>query len=187
MVNIYEKCPTFETNDYLIRLIQEEDVSDLWKVYSDQAAIQFFNSDNCDGDTFYYDTLEKMEKALDFWLYAYQQKWFVRLSIIAKKSQQAIGTIELFHRDANDYFNNTGLLRLDLKSEFEKVEVIEEIVKIMIEPTFDLFYCNKIATKGFENSHERIKALKKLGFTKTKEYLYGKNNTKYDSYYELNK
>ena len=32
----------------------------------------------------------------------------------------AIGTIELFHRTAEDFFNHTGVIRLDLRSDFEK-------------------------------------------------------------------
>ena len=40
-----------------------------------------------------------------------------------------IGTIELFHRDSKDYFNRCGLLRLDLKSDY------------------DLFDCDMVATK----------------------------------------
>lgn len=49
-----------------------------------------------------HDTMEKMEKALDFWEFSYREKYFVRWAVVDKKCGCAIGTIELFHRDAAD-------------------------------------------------------------------------------------
>ncbi len=77
-MNPYEKCPEFENENFLLRMVHAEDLEDLLKVYSDKKAVPFFNSDNCHGDTFYYDTKEKMKKAIDFWFYSYEQKYFVR-------------------------------------------------------------------------------------------------------------
>ena len=59
-MNIYETCPTLESEKFVIRLFKDEDVDDLLKVYSDKLALPFFNSDNCDGDNFYYSTKERM-------------------------------------------------------------------------------------------------------------------------------
>ena len=64
MSNVYESCPVFETDKWLLRLIEKEDASDLIDVYSDKNALPFFNSDNCDGDNFYYPTMEKMNSAI---------------------------------------------------------------------------------------------------------------------------
>ncbi|WAG55317.1 hypothetical protein LL033_22370 [Clostridium estertheticum] len=57
-----------------------------------------------------------MKQALNYWKFYYDQKGFVRWAIVDKKDNIASGTIELFHRDSKDYFNNCGLLRLDLRS-----------------------------------------------------------------------
>ena len=78
MKPIYEEVPVFENNDYLLRFVKTEDAKDLLKVYSDKNALPFFNSDNCHGDNFYYNTREKMDKAIDFWLYSYKERFFVR-------------------------------------------------------------------------------------------------------------
>ena len=51
-MNIYEKCPKFESERFLVRLFHDKDCDDLLKVYSDKKALPFFNSDNCDGDKF---------------------------------------------------------------------------------------------------------------------------------------
>ena len=103
-MNVYENCPVLESEKYLLRLVKTDDVNDLLEVYGDKNALPFFNSDNCSGDNFYYPTKEKMEAAVGFWLYSYEKKWFVRWAIIDKTASMAIGTIEMFHRTAEDDF-----------------------------------------------------------------------------------
>lgn len=66
-MNIYEDCPVIQNEKYLLRLVTDDDLSDLLKVYSDVNAVQFFNGDNCHGDDFHYTTVERMRQALDFW------------------------------------------------------------------------------------------------------------------------
>ena len=46
----------------MLRFANKDDVSDLLKAYGDKQALPFFNSDNCDGNNFYYPTIERMEK-----------------------------------------------------------------------------------------------------------------------------
>ena len=100
MKDVYEFCPQFENEKYLLRLIEEKDLEDLHKVYSDKKAVPFFNGDNCHGDDFYYETIERMKQAVDFWIFSYKERYFVRWTIFDKSTNQAIGTIELFHRDS---------------------------------------------------------------------------------------
>lgn len=59
-MNIYEECPVLENDLFLLRMVEENDVKDLLKVYSDINAVPLFNSDNCHGDNFYYETIERM-------------------------------------------------------------------------------------------------------------------------------
>lgn len=186
MNNVYEFCPQFENQKYLLRFVSEEDCKDLLKVYSDKKAVPFFNSDNCGGDDFYYTTESRMEEAIKYWLWEYNRQGFVRWSIIDKGINEAIGTIELFHRDSNDYFTNCGLLRLDLRSDYEISADIQSILSLIIEPTFELFDCDKIATKAIPEAKERIKALLSTEFVFSKEKLIGHNETKYGDYYVFN-
>lgn len=64
MSSVYEKCPVFENDKFLLRFANKDDASDLLKVYSDKHALPFFNSDNCDGDNFYYSSVERMERMI---------------------------------------------------------------------------------------------------------------------------
>lgn len=107
-MNIYKTCPVLEGERFLLRLTEQNDLGGLLEVYSDRNALPFFNSDNCDGDNFYYNTAERMAKAYDFWKLSYENGWFARLSIIDKAASRAVGTVELCLRVSEDTFNNMG-------------------------------------------------------------------------------
>lgn len=197
MVSPYEKCPIFENENYLLRLVEAADAPDLLLVYSDEKAVPYFNSDNCNGDDFHYTTLERMQSAIEFWLWAYKDKGFVRWAIIDKKAQQPIGTIELFNRGGQDqgsdsqgkpkdYFNNCGLLRLDLRSDYERTESIREIMSLIVPSTFELFACQMIATKIPPFADQRKAAAEQLGFALSEEKLIGgDDNRVYTDYFVL--
>lgn len=187
-MNIYEQCPILENDFFKVRFVSEDDCPALLKIYSDKEAVRLFNSDNCDGDDFYYTTPERMKQAIDFWLYSYKEKFFVRFSIIDKKTSTVIGTFEIFKRIADDYFTNCGLLRLDLASDYEKREIVDELLTLVTEPIFEWFDCKMIATKAIPEAAERIVALKKHGFALSEEKLIGTHDHKeYNNYYILNR
>ncbi|MBQ9607917.1 MAG: hypothetical protein IJV15_00565 [Lachnospiraceae bacterium] len=75
----------------------------------------------------------------------------------------------MFHRTSDDDFNDMGVLRLDLKSDCEKSEVIQEILCLFIPSAFDLFDCVEIISKVPIYAVERIDAVQRLGFN-AKEY-----------------
>jgi len=177
MTDIYKYCPEFENRRYLVRFTTADDCSDLLKVYSDERAVPLFNSDNCHGDDFHYTTMERMKQALDFWQYSYENRYFVRWTIIDKTIGEAIGTIELCGE------KQRGILRLDLRSDFEKTEIIFELLGLCHE-LFDVF--GRVATKAVPQATERIAALDKFGFEPYFEKLIGHDGTEYGDYYVLN-
>lgn len=182
MYDVYTECPRIENEQYLLRLVSEADCADLLKVYSDEKAIPLFNSDNC-RDNFYYADESQMKQAIEFWLLEYGKKYYVRWSIIDKRKNEAIGTIELFNRTAADYFTNCGLLRLDLRSDYENTKDIENILSLIIESAFEMFSCDKIATKAVPEASERICVLKSMGFELSNEKVIGHDGTEYGDYY----
>ncbi len=183
MKEVYEKCPVLAHDNYLLRFVEIDDAKDLLKVYSDEKAVPYFNSDNCHGDNFYYKTLERMQDVIKYWIWEYDRKGFVRWSIIDKNSNEAVGTIELFHRVSKDYFDACGLLRLDLRSDYENQNCVNAILSIIISPTYDLFHCNMIATKAASFAMERIHALKGMGFHQSEDKLLGHDGTEYGDYW----
>ncbi|NBK98166.1 MAG: N-acetyltransferase [Erysipelotrichia bacterium] len=187
MKDVYEICPQFENEQYQLRYVKNEDCDGLLKVYADKKAVVLMNSDNCHGDDFYYANKEEMQKAISFWHFEYEQKGFVRWAIIEKVKGEVIGTIELFHRDANDYFTHCGLLRLDVRSDYEIADKISCILSLILQKAFVLFECDKIAIKAIPKAKERRKALHKLGFVESDEVLIGHDGTKYTHYFVLKK
>lgn len=115
-MNIYETCPQVSNAQYLLRLTGPQDRDDLLKVYSDEKSVPLFNGDNCNGDDFYYTTAQRMQQALDFWIWSYENRWFVRMSILDRSSERVIGTMELCYRDADRFlhFETTFYLQGDL-------------------------------------------------------------------------
>ncbi len=184
-MNIYRTQPVLENERFLFRLVEKKDCGDLLKVYSDKFALPFFNSDNCDGDNFYYATEEKMREALDFWELSYQNGWFVRLSIVDKAASEVIGTIELCLRVSEDEFNNAGILRIDVRSDYEREEALYAIAALIAPHLPEMLGCGKVITKVPVYAVERRKAVIKAGFTKSDHLLIGKNGYAYDGYWIL--
>ncbi len=185
MQDPYLVCPVLENDSYLLRLVNEYDARDLLEVYSDLAAVPYFNSDNCNGDTFYYPTLERMEQAIQFWLREYGQRYYVRWTIIEKCTGAAVGTVELFNRQADDFFTDCGLLRLDLKSSSETEEHICQLLSLVVPPAFGLFGCSMIATKIPVFAINRQQAACRIGFVHSPEKLQGHDGREYGDYYVL--
>lgn len=182
-MNIFEMCPMLESENFLLRSVKKEDCDDLLKVYSDKNALPFFNSDNCDGDNFYYATKERMTEALEFWDQSYKKGWFARLSIVDKTVSAVIGTVELCLRVSEDEFNHMGILRVDVGSGYEKENILFEIFTLIMPHIPDLLGCGGILTKVPIYAVERMKAVQRAGFIKSEYLLIGKNGYAYDGYW----
>ena len=182
-MNIYEAIPVLENERFQLRAVENEDCGDLLRVYSDKNALPFFNSDNCDGDNFYYATKERMQEALDFWKMSYENGWFARLSIVDKSVSSVIGTIELCVRVSEDAFNNMGILRVDVRSDYETESMLYDIIALIVPHISELLGCDGILTKAPIYAVERMEALQKAGFTKSEHLLIGKTGFAYDGYW----
>lgn len=187
--DVYKEFPILENENFLLRAIdKEKDTQALLRVYSDTKAVALFNSDNCNGDTFYYETLERMQQAVDFWLFSYEQGYFVRWAVVDKQSTEPIGTIEAFRRDSKndlnpDAFNQYAILRLDLRSDWEKKDKIICILELIVPQLPELFGCIGVATKAIPQAEERRAALEIVGFHPTNNQMIGNDGTAYGDYY----
>ena len=183
--DVYEEIPVLENERFMIRKIDEEtDAADLLKVYSDENAVPLFNSDNCWGD-FHCTTEEQVKEMIAAWQREYAQRYYVRWAIVDKHTGEAMGTIELFNRQAEDYFTDCGLLRLDLRSDYENEESIRSILSLIVPHTKEMFHCDWMATKAVALAEKRIKALKSMGFILSEEVIMGKNEVRYGDYYKM--
>lgn len=184
-MNIYKNCPVLESERFMARLTAREDRDALFKVYSDKSALPYFNSDNCDGDNFYYPTRERMAEAIDFWILSYENGWFTRFSIIDKAAPDIIGTIELCLRSSEDAFNSMGILRIDVRSDYEKEDVLFDLVTLTAPRMEELLGCAGVLTKVPAYAVERIRAVQRAGFSKSEHLLIGKTGYAYDGYWTM--
>jgi RimJ/RimL family protein N-acetyltransferase len=176
-IDPYEKCPVYETENFIFRLIEKNDAKFLLKCYSDNESRKIFNSDNCTSD-FYYNTIEEMEECLNFWIEQYKEKYFVRFSILEKINKEAIGTIEIFTKELeNNNYGKIGMLRIDLLSDFETENFIEEITDKIIDNFYTDFKFDILMSKVNPYGKIRKKIFENKGFIEEK------NLTLYDFYY----
>ncbi|OGO78385.1 MAG: GNAT family N-acetyltransferase [Clostridiales bacterium GWB2_37_7] len=178
MKDIYEECPEYKKKLIALRKTSIEDAHELLKCYSDENAVPFFNSDNCNGDNFHYSTIERMKKAIDFWNFSYKNKYFVRWTIMLNDTSEKIGTIEMFHRIADDEFNHYGILRVDLQSNYENQAIFSEILEIANENFYEVFDVEAILTKAIPIAIERIGSLVQKGY-----YPINRKLVIYDDYF----
>ncbi|MBP3701900.1 MAG: GNAT family N-acetyltransferase [Lachnospiraceae bacterium] len=184
-MNVYEMCPTLENDRFLLRLTTEEDCDDLLAVYSDKLALPFFNSDNCHGDNFYYVTRERMAEALGFWKYSYDNGWFVRLSIIDKATYRVIGTVELCLRVSEDAFDHMGILRVDVRSDYEEDTALYDIFSLVTPHMSEMLGCSGVITKAPIYAVDRIQTVKRAGYVKSEHMLVGHDGRFYDGYWVM--
>lgn len=160
--DIYDECPMYKKNMITLRQTKMDDAEELLKCYSDEKAVSLFNSDNCHGDDFHYTTIERMKKAIEFWDFSYKNKYFVRWTVMFNNN--IIGTVEMFHRIADDDFNHYGILRIDLQSKYETKSVLDDILEISYENFYNAFNVDAILIKAVPDAVERIVSLIYNGF-----------------------
>ena len=161
MKNVYERCPTYETQSFLLRLVKLEDAEDLLVCYSDKDNVSKFNADFCTSD-FYYPTVSEMEDCIRFWLEEYQKQYYVRFSVVGKTEGKSIGTVEIFGGEA-------GVLRIDLSSKHNTEKSFAEILKLTIEQFIDDFEIASVKIKT-SNIPEKINCIESFGFIPSKTY-----------------
>lgn len=170
MNNIYEKCPIFKNDLITLRHTTEDDTLELLKCYSDEKAVPFFNSDNCNGDNFYYTTPERMRQAIDFWNYSYVSKQFVRMTIILNHTNEIIGTVEMFNRGVEPTYGVHGILRLDVMSKYEKEDVLFAVIQLTDEHFYREFSVEWCITKVPTSANIRKQVLSKLGYVPMNDF-----------------
>ncbi|MFA6947368.1 MAG: N-acetyltransferase [Eubacteriales bacterium] len=178
MQDIYDKCPTYFSSTVTIRALDEFDAAGLLEVYSDEKAVPFFNSDNCDGDDFHYTDIKRMQKAVAFWQQSYKNGDFVRFAVTDNITNDIIGTLEMFNRGplsaieaAGDELAaeelsaaDHGVLRIDLRSSYERADVVRELLAVIADSFYTAFDVRYILTKAIPQASERIKALEESGY-----------------------
>lgn len=160
-INVYETCPVYETETFLLRLVKREDAAELLSCYSDKGAVEKCNADCCTND-FYCTMLEQMEECIDIWLKSYEGKAYVRFAVIPKTLGKPRGTVEAFG-------GSFGVLRIDLAASYDKACYVEELLGLAVRRLIRDFGIKSLKVKT-GNTPERVPLLEKYGFVLSKSF-----------------
>lgn len=168
-MDVFTICPAYETEHFKIRKLELRDAEELFSCYSDPEAARFFNGDCC-GDDFYYTDINKFRKCVEYWLSRYEAQDFIRWSVQDKERERLIGTIEVCPslKYAVDG-RMMGILRIDLKSEYEKQAVLEELMDTLTVHIYEDFNVASIIIKIPKDAEERQKLIRKYQFVSAKD------------------
>lgn len=152
----------YESEHFLLRQVAPEDAPGLLPCYSDPAAVALMNDDNCNKG-FLCPSLEDMQQYIGFWLDEYRNRMYIRPVIIHKPTGQLLGTIEAFGGEL-------GVLRLDLRADWEKPEVLAELLKLAVEEFPQDLPMAGMVTKAIPAAKTRREVLEALGFLGPEEF-----------------
>lgn len=180
--NPFEKCPVYETDNLIFIKVKEEDAEELFECYSDLITVSHMNNDNCGGD-WDISTIGIVKKGIRGWESEFDAKFYIRWSVTHKHTKRIIGTIEIAPVPNTTRFLDgvcqTGILRIDILSSFEKVEIFSEILKMAKDNFYMEFDIKNIVTKATTDGLPRTLALKNNSFDKCEN----KSIIKYNDYY----
>lgn len=163
-INPFIICPIYETKHFTLRKLEENDCEKLFPCYSDVKAAKFFNGDNC-GISFFYDDLKEFKLCVDYWLKAQNIHDFIRFTIIDKAEEELIGTVEICPSNKYSYEGKkVGVLRLDIKSEYETKVYIDELFETLINNLYKDFTVDFLITKAIPEANVRLSTLKENNF-----------------------
>jgi RimJ/RimL family protein N-acetyltransferase len=160
--NPYKKCPVFETQTFILRLVSEDDAEDLLSCYADLKAQELFNIDNFPHNC-NFNTADEMLNYIKFWLLEYSQEAYIRFSIIDKSTNKAVGTIEMFGM-IGKHKTETGILRIDMASKYETKHFFNEILNVCVDNFYNLFNVEFMIIKATDKAVNRIEILNEAGF-----------------------
>lgn len=186
MEDIYCKNPRFQTKELIFRKVSKNDLEELLSIYSNKNCVVHFNLDNLENIKYFCLNIDEMKSLFEFWNFAYKSRWFTRLCIINRKENVIIGCAEFLLRHSIDSFDNSVVIRIDLKEEYENYTFFSLVLKEMLIKKNEYFGHRKTIVKAKEDEIHRIKALLDNGFVLSKRKLIGDRGQTYNSYYILN-
>lgn len=183
MPSIFIHQPTFASTELTLRPLRPEDAEALLAVYGDECAVPYFNGDNCHGDNFYYQTLDRVRQAMDFWAFSCREGYFVRWAIVENDGDRVVGTVELCDREQDGDIDL--ILRIDLRHDRERAEMVAAVLKALLPEAQGYFRGQAVVTKCWPYAGVRQKALEDFGFVPDERPIIGVDGTVYGDYWRL--
>lgn len=168
-ISVFEKCPIYQSEHFSLRKMDMQDAEGLFQCYSNPESAKYFNGDCC-GDDFYYTDFGQFVKCMEFWESRYQEKDFVRFTIMDIELEKVIGMTEVcpsYNYSADGHC--MGILRLDLLPEYEARRDIQELLELILEHVYIDFQVHCVLMKAQEDALIRRNVLKSLHFVSAQD------------------
>lgn len=161
----YVSCPTYDTEYFHLRLVQERDAKDLLACYSHPDAQKYFNDDNCTS-SFRFSSLSEMRECIGVWLSSYERREYIRFAVLEPSTGKAVGTIEIFGDPQwkMTYEKPGGCFRIDLLPAYETISFLSDLMHLASDHFFRLFSAERIIVKAIPEATARRAALEESGF-----------------------
>lgn len=165
----FVKCPTYETEHFILRKMEISDSEDLFLCYSNKESARYFNGDSCNDD-FYYTDYEAFLKCMEYWNSRYEVHDFVRLTIVDKNRNKPVGTIEICPSKKYSVDDKwMGILRIDILPEYETEEAFGELMREILLHIYADYRVDSVLMKAQDDAAVRRAILQKLYFVPAKE------------------
>lgn len=183
METVYDFCPKLDSEHFKYQYVTSFDVDGMVRLYSDEKTVKLCNFDNINENCFEFYDKAAVIRLVRFWQNHFRTREFLRYTVIDIKSDEPVGSLEMFRRMTDDEYLYCCMLRIDLLSKYEHANYIEEILSTIMEPMLLVFDCYKMATKILPRSKARKLAIERLDFDMTPKKLIGIDGEEYDNYY----
>lgn len=158
----YDKCPEYESENFHLRLVSVDDAEDLLECYKNPTISVQGNEEGCNYG-YGSQTVDEMRDFIRRWLDEYKNRQFVRLSIVDKRENKAVGTIEIFNSHESHTITRRVDIMLDVTAKYETEEHLSELFKIS-DSFFHDFKCDKIVTQIMPEAICRKTAAEENGY-----------------------
>jgi RimJ/RimL family protein N-acetyltransferase len=159
----YKKCPEFYTEHFHIRQIHEDDAEDLLCFYGDLSGWIFYGNNWSNGIfSSEHPTVEEMRNCIRSWLSVYQNKFYIRLTVLDKAADKPVGTIEIF--DNLDRAKRGAALHIDLSAPYETQAHITELLMLADNGFQNIFGFKYLIVQAVPAAAERLAVLRSAGY-----------------------
>ena len=160
------KVPIYETEHFMLRQVKMKDAADLVECYAHPTLAVQGSAHGCIVGPGGYGSKNKKEMRafIRFWLKEYHKGWYVRWSVIDRRSGEVVGTIEgggygILAKDADGV-----MLMIDLVAPYETEVFVPELLRLIIDKFYTLFQASILVIYGMPGADVRLNALTAAGF-----------------------
>lgn len=152
--SLFDELKEIDTKKYTIRKISLNDSKDIFDIYGDTEVIKYDTRNRIK-------SIDDTEEYIKLIHKGFDNKWFIRLGIVSKDSNELIGSIALHHFN---YEKNRLEIGYNLKRVYWKQGIMSEVLKSVIDYLAEYTSISEIEASIHSENIASIKLAEKMGF-----------------------